>query len=91
VVCLPCIRTVQDLALDRGEEGVIGLKRRDDHGYFVDCQYEYLFVGDSHYHGFLSDDTGYCIDPLAEKGMRITAERIEHSVKSENWNNGIVE
>ena len=46
------------LAHRLGENGVIGLKRRADHGYFVDRQYEYLFVGDSHYHGFLSDDTG---------------------------------
>jgi hypothetical protein len=56
-----------------GEKGVIGLKRRADHGYFVDRQYEYLFVGDSHYHGFLSDYASECIDPLVEKRMRITA------------------
>ena len=36
----------------------------------MDRQYEYLFVGDSYYHGFLSDDTGECLDPLAEKRMR---------------------
>jgi len=33
----------------------------------VDCQYQYLFVGDSDYHGFLSHHTGKRFNPLVEK------------------------
>jgi hypothetical protein len=36
----------------------------------MDRQYEHVFVGDSNYHGFLSDNASECIDPLAEKRMR---------------------
>jgi hypothetical protein len=32
-------------------------------------QYEYIFVGDSHYYGFLSYRSGECIDKMVEKGM----------------------
>jgi hypothetical protein len=35
----------------------------------MDRQYEYLFVGDSHYYGFLSDCAGECVNQLAEERM----------------------
>jgi hypothetical protein len=38
-------------------------------GYFMDRQYEYVFVGDSHYYGFLSYCPGECIDQVAEEGI----------------------
>ena len=39
-------------------------------GYLMDRQYEYVFVGDSNYHGFLSYYPGECIDQVAEEGIR---------------------
>jgi len=38
-------------------------------GYLMDRQYEYFFVGDSHYYGFLSHSPGGCIDQVAEERM----------------------
>ena len=35
----------------------------------MDRQYEYIFVGDSNYYGFLSYRSGECIDKMVEKGM----------------------
>lgn len=35
----------------------------------MDRQYEYVFVGDSNYYGFLSYRSGECIDKMVEKGM----------------------
>jgi len=39
----------------------------------MDRQYEYVFVGDSHYYGFLSYCPGECIDQVAE--ARINNQR----------------
>jgi hypothetical protein len=51
-------------------------------GYLMDRQYQYVFVGDSDYHGFLSYCPGECIDQVAEERIRKQhrAKRIEHSV-----------
>jgi hypothetical protein len=35
----------------------------------MDRQYEYVFVGDSHYYGFLSYCPGERIDQVAAKGI----------------------
>jgi hypothetical protein len=35
----------------------------------MDRQYEYVFVSDSNYHGFLSYCPDECIDQMAEEGM----------------------
>jgi hypothetical protein len=35
--------------------------------YFMDRQYQYVLVGDSDHHGFLSHHTDQCIDPLFKK------------------------
>ena len=32
-------------------------------------QYEYVFVGNSNYYGFLSYYPGECVDQVAEKGV----------------------
>jgi len=37
-------------------------------------QYEYLFAGDSHYHGFLSNCPGERIDQVAEEGIGFIAD-----------------
>jgi len=46
----------------------------------MDCQYKYVFVGDSNYYGFLSYCPGECVDQVAEEGIinhsRQTAVRV---------------
>ena len=39
-------------------------------GYLMDRQYEYVFVGNSNYYGFLYYRSGECIDQVAEEGIR---------------------
>jgi len=34
------------------------------------CQYEYVFAGDTDYHGFLPHHPGQWADPVVEKGVR---------------------
>ncbi len=38
-------------------------------GYFMDCQYEYVFVGHPDHHGFVSHYSGERTDPVDEKGI----------------------
>ncbi len=62
----------------------------------MDRQYQYVFVGDSDYHGLLSYHTGECIDPVVKKGMTkqhsaCGERRILSRTLSCNGNNGIVE
>jgi len=35
----------------------------------MDCQYQYVPLGDPDYYGFLLDHTGQCPDPLVKKGI----------------------
>jgi len=35
----------------------------------MDRQYEYVFIGDSDHHGFLSHNSDECTDPIFEKGI----------------------
>lgn len=39
----------------------------------MDRQYEHLFIGDSDYHGFLPNDSGERVDPVAEKGVKFNS------------------
>lgn len=41
----------------------------DEH--FMDRQYQYISVGDSNHHGFLSHDAVERINPLAKKGIKL--------------------
>jgi hypothetical protein len=40
----------------------------------MDRQYEYIFVGDSHYYGFLSYRSGGCIDKMVEERIVLIAD-----------------
>ena len=35
----------------------------------MDCEYQYIFVGNSGYYDFLSHNAGQCRDPFFEKGI----------------------
>jgi len=39
----------------------------DENEHFVDREYQYVSIGDSHYHGLLSYHPGECVDKVAEK------------------------
>jgi hypothetical protein len=41
----------------------------DENEHFVDREYQYVSIGDSHYHGLLSYHPGECVDKVAEKRM----------------------
>jgi hypothetical protein len=45
---------------DSGQEG-------GENEHLMDRQYEYVSVGDFDHHGFLSHDTGNCIDSVVKK------------------------
>jgi hypothetical protein len=45
-------------------------ERRNGNGLLMDCQYQYILIGDSDHHGFLSDDPVEYADPFSEERMR---------------------
>ena len=40
----------------------------------MDREYQYVSIGDSHYHGLLSYHPGECVDRVAEKRMKSIAD-----------------